>query len=243
MELKEYLDYLVDWLKEQLIVTNAKGYILGVSGGIDSALVAALITKATNNTLGVIMPCYSQEEDLIDAKDVCDTFSLEYKVINLESTFDSLKNTLFTNTFDKAIKDALSNTKARLRMTTLYALGQSLGYLVVGTDNKDEWHTGYFTKYGDGGVDLVPIINLNKREVWEASKLLGVNDKIIKRIPTAGLANGQTDESELKVTYSELDDYLDGKEIKDSSKERIEYLHKISEHKRNIAARPAPFKK
>lgn len=244
MTLKEYLDYLIDWLKKQLEVTGAKGYIIGISGGIDSALVAALIQKAGVSNLGVIMPCYSKEEDLKDGIQVCNQLKLKYLIKDLSLPYEELTKGLYSDELDiKIVNASKQNVKVRLRMTTLYALGQAHNYLVIGTDNKAEWHTGYFTKYGDGGVDLVPIIHLSKREVKIASSLLGIPENIINRVPSAGLFDGQTDEMEMKVTYAELDDYLDGKEIPEESKKRIDYLHKISEHKRNLPLQPKGFVK
>ena len=126
-------------------------------------------------------------------------------------------------------------------MTILYAYAQKVGGLVIGTDNKDERYTGYFTKYGDGGVDLLPIVHLLKREVVEACKIYGISDRLAERVPTAGLFEGQTDETEMGVKYEDLDNYLLGKEIDQKSKERIEHLHRISEHKRAPLPTPINF--
>ena len=135
----------------------------------------------------------------------------------------------------------LSNLKVRIRMTILYAYAQKVGGLVIGTDNADERYTGYFTKYGDGGVDLLPIVHLVKSEVVEACKLYGVSDRLAERTPSAGLFEGQTDETEMGVKYSDLDRYLLGGEIDEASKARIEHLHRISEHKRVPIPTPKEF--
>lgn len=118
-------------------------------------------------------------------------------------------------------------------MTTLYALAQQNNYLVLGTNNADERYIGYFTKYGDGGVDLAPIIHLLKKDIKKIAKILGVNKQIINRQPTAGLWKNQTDENELNFTYKVLDNYLMNKQISQKDKEKIENLHQKSKHKQN----------
>jgi NAD+ synthase len=246
MKLELYLNQLVEWLQAMVKQANAKGLIVGVSGGIDSAVVVNLAKKAfPNNVLALIMPCESNQEDALDGVLVCQQAKVEARIIDLTSTYQLLRQTFQTQvSFDNdslATKLAFANTKARLRMTTLYAIGQSLGYLVVGTDNWDEWHTGYFTKYGDGGVDLVPIIHLTKGEVKQAAALLGVPEKIITRKPTAGLIQGVFDEDELRVSYPVIDAYLLGEKIDKESQTRIEQLHEISAHKRTLAKAPHPF--
>ena len=127
-------------------------------------------------------------------------------------------------------------------MSTLYGVANNLSYLVAGTDNEAELLTGYFTKYGDGGVDILPIANLKKREVFQMAKYLGVPDSIINKAPSAGLWDGQTDEIEMGTTYDLIDDYLEGKEIPENDKEIIERLHKRSEHKRQMPTAPKQLK-
>lgn len=237
MKLENYLDYLVDWLKKEVKKANAKGLIVGVSGGIDSAVVANLIKKAfPNNSLGVMIPCNSPVFDLECGQEVIENSGIDAITVDITSTFKEL-----TKQMDVTNKLALANTKARLRMTTLYALAQQHGYLVVGTDNACEWHTGYFTKYGDGGVDLVPLKHLVKGEVKKAAKILNVPKKVIDREPTASLLDGQTDEKEMQVTYKELDAYLKGEKVSLRAQERIEFLHKVSNHKRKLAPSPKKF--
>lgn len=239
MKLNEYLDYLVKWLQKEVKKAGANGLIVGVSGGIDSAVVANLIKKAfPTESLGVMIPCNSPEFDMVCGIDVIKNADIEFLTVDITSTFNELSKNLGVNN-----KLALANTKARLRMTTLYALAQEKGYLVVGTDNACEWHTGYFTKYGDGGVDLVPLKHLLKSEVKEVAKILGVPQKVIDREPTASLIDGQTDEKEMQVTYKELDAYLRGEKVSDKARERIEYLHNVSAHKRKIAPGPRVYRK
>lgn len=238
MKLEQYLDEIVKFLQEQVKNANAKGLIVGLSGGIDSAVVALLIKKAfPNNYLTLVMPCFSPQVDLDYAAKLVHKHNLKSEVVNLDEAFISFKKVLEKDLHPEKSKIVMGNLKARLRMNTLYAYAQNHNYLVVGTDNADEWHIGYFTKFGDGGVDVLPIVHLLKRDVFAAAKILGVNDEIIVRTPTAGLWEGQTDEQEMQFSYHELDQYLAG-EKRQVSKEvqaKIEALHQASEHKRTLA--------
>ncbi|MEG0364741.1 MAG: NAD(+) synthase [Erysipelotrichales bacterium] len=239
--MEKYIDYLVEWLQEKVRETKTKGIIVGVSGGIDSAVVAALIKKAfPNNSMGLIMPCHSSQSDVDDALIVVDEFNLDYKIINLDSTFDALINEEIMPqiNIESNFKLAQANTKARLRMTSLYAIAQNYGYLVSGTDNACEWYTGYFTKYGDGGADIAPLIHLSKTQVYEMAHLLNVNSIIIDKKPSAGLIEDVNDEDEMQVTYQELESYMNGLEVSKQAKDRIDFLHNASAHKRSIIASP-----
>lgn len=242
MKLEEYLKEIELFLQQYLKDAHAKGYVLGVSGGIDSALVAALAVKAVgrDKLLALLMPIDSHPDDVKDGILLCKQFDIDYQIIDLSEIYHDLISE-YDIQKDEAGKLALNNTKVRLRMVTLYAYAQSRGALVLGTDNADEIHVGYFTKYGDGAADLVPLAELTKGEVFEASKMLSVPESIINRTPTAGLFSGQTDEGELGVTYEQLDRYLLGEEVDQKVKERIQYLHRISEHKRNPIPRPTKF--
>ncbi|WP_339029431.1 NAD(+) synthase [Spiroplasma endosymbiont of Cantharis nigra] len=238
MQLKEYLDYLVNWLQQEVKKANQKGVIVGISGGIDSAVVAALAKKAfPDDYLTVWMPCKSSELDEKCKLELINKLNLKNVSVDLSKTFEVLSDSLNKSGIEQS-KIALANSKARLRMTTLYSMAQTHNYLVLGTDNADEWHIGYFTKFGDGGVDLLPIVHLLKREVREAAKILGVPESIINRAPTASLWEDQTDESEIGFSYDLIDDYISGKLVDIEVKERVDYLNKISEHKRKAA--PAP---
>lgn len=126
-------------------------------------------------------------------------------------------------------------------MTILYAYAQKMSGLVVGTDNLDERYTGYFTKHGDGAADIMPIVYLTKGEVVQACKLYGISNRLAERVPTAGLFEGQTDETEMGVKYADLDKYLLGEKIDEKSVQRIEHLHRISEHKRVPTPTPKEF--
>jgi NAD+ synthase len=232
---------IVEWLKTKIKDAGLLGLVLGVSGGIDSAVVGALIKKAfPEQSLGLIMPCYSSDQDISDAHLVCDTLGLRKLVINLEDPHQAILDKVNKGLAQFYTPDEIggnhritdANLKARLRMSTLYAVANSRNYLVAGTDNAAEVYTGYFTKYGDGGVDLLPLSQFNKREVRALAQILGIPENIIAKAPTAGLWTGQTDEVEMGVSYTEIDDFLEGKSVPKSAHQRIKHLHHISEHKR-----------
>ncbi len=137
-----------------------------------------------------------------------------------------------------ALRASDSNLRARLRMSAIYAYANYRGYLVLGTDNAAEVHIGYFTKYGDGGVDLLPIAELHKCEVYHMARFLGVPKEIIYKAPSAGLWEGQTDEGEIGITYDAIDAYLLGESVADADRAIIERMHRQSEHKRHIPPHP-----
>ena len=242
MELKEYLLEIEKFLQEYLEQSHCKGYVLGLSGGVDSSLVAAIARKAVGKDK---LFCYaidveSNKADIEDAKQVAKELDLNLEVINLTDTYHSYLKSLKGDDFIRLTK---SNLKVRMRMVALFAYAQEHSSLVLGTDNMDERYVGYFTKYGDGAADLLPIVYLTKGEVREAAKLYGLSSVLANRTPSAGLFEGQTDETEMGVSYKDLDDFLLGKEINPKAKERIEHLHKISEHKRVDIPTPKEFKR
>lgn len=244
MNLKQYLKVIEEFLANYLNKSNCDRYILGVSGGVDSSLCAAILKEAVGKEKVhcLLMPIDSPEADLNDGLALLKDLDLPYSVIDLSETFHSYVKEFERNglTMDRS---TLGNLKARMRMSTLYAVAQKEHGLVVGTDNADERYVGYFTKYGDGACDILPIAYLVKGEVVEAAKLLGVNPALAERVPTASLYVGQTDEKEMGVTYATLDKYILGGEIDEASKERIEYLRKISAHKRDAIPMPIEFKR
>ncbi len=244
MDLKDYLLTIEKFLKDYLENNHMDGYVLGLSGGVDSSLSAALAKNAVgkDRLMCIMMPIDSHPSDLEDAKKVAESLDLNYIVIDGSKPFhDTIDEFMDQGVIiDRASQ---SNLKVRIRMTILYAYGQTHKSLVIGTDNMDERYTGYFTKYGDGAADILPIVHLTKSEVVKAAKILGVPISLAERIPTAGLFEGQTDETEMGVTYADLDKYLLGGEVAPSVKERIEYLHRISEHKRSDIPTPEPFKR
>ncbi|NPV26511.1 MAG: NAD(+) synthase [Firmicutes bacterium] len=239
--LTDQIDLIVEWLRAKVKEANAQGLVVGVSGGVDSATVAALAKKAfPEASIGVIMPCHSDPRDEQDARLVTEVVGLKRVQVELSEPhqliYDNVRDRLTTQGYEFRANDRLAdaNLRARLRMGTLYSIANLLNYLVVGTDNAAEAYTGYFTKYGDGGVDLLPLIQFTKREVRALARELGVPDRIINKPPSAGLWLGQTDEAEMGTTYEMIDDYLDGKPIPADHLARIEELHRRSEHKRQL---------
>ncbi len=240
MQVQEKADKIVQWLKSILANSGAKGFVLGLSGGIDSAVAAALCKRACpDTTLGVMMPCYSDPRDLLDAQLAADAFSIPVEKIVLDEVFETFVRVLTGAAFDSNAKDlSLANIKPRLRMTTLYFLAARRKLLVVGTGNKSEIMIGYSTKYGDGGVDLLPIGSLVKTEVREFARFLGVPQGIIDKAPSAGLWAGQTDEAEMGFTYEELDRYILTGDVCPEKKAIIESMIKRSEHKKMLPPVP-----
>ena len=246
--MEKKVDFLVNWLREQTTKANLRGLVVGVSGGLDSAVTENLIKLAfPNHSLDVIMPVKSMPSDEDDAMAVVKNASLDYMVIDLSDVHEQMLTKIASQLEKKqaynpkTARMADANLRTRLRMSTLYALAQHYGYLVCGTDNAAEWYTGYFTKYGDGGVDLNPLVHLKKSEVREMARFLNVPNRVIEKKPSAGLWEGQTDENELGLTYDVIDRFLAGEDVSEQARKRIETLHKQTEHKRSMPATPPPF--
>ncbi|CAN5871214.1 NAD(+) synthase [soil metagenome] len=247
---------LANWLREQVSSAGSRGIVVGLSGGIDSAVVAGLATMAMpGHVVGVMLPCYSDPQDGIDATLAADHFKVPAVTIDLAPAYDSLLSDLrkavtslpreqqgvsIADQVDIRMRVPIANVKPRLRMTSLYFVANSLNYLVAGTGNRSELTIGYFTKYGDGGVDLLPIGRLLKSDVRTLARELGVPTPIIDKPPSAGLWQGQTDESEMGFTYADLESYLtEGPQaVSPALGLKIERLARASDHKR--AMPPAP---
>lgn len=230
----EIIIAISQWIKDQVEQVGAQGIVVGLSGGIDSAVVAALAKRSLpDNVLGLILPCHSQPQDAEDARLIASHLQLETTTIDLSPTYDSL-----TTILPPADKNITANLKPRLRMITLYYFASLKNYLVTGTSNKSEITAGYFTKYGDGGADILPLGDLLKFQVIEMAKKLALPDVIITKPPSAGLLPGQTDEDELKITYEQLDQTIleiisnGDKKTSPTIRSRVEELMKKSEHKR-----------
>ncbi|ASJ01348.1 NAD+ synthase [Thermococcus gorgonarius] len=249
LDYNSVLQTLINFIEKRVSEANASGVVLGISGGIDSATTAYLAVKALGKerVLGLIMPYY-HNRDVEDARLVCSSLGIECREINIKPIVDS-----FVSHLDfQPDKRSLGNIMSRTRMVLLYAHANQLNRLVLGTSNRSEFLTGYFTKWGDGASDYAPLINLYKTEVWGIAKLLGVPQRIIEKKPTAGLWEGQTDEDELGISYRLLDEILwrlvDLKMPKEEIArelgvplERVEYVESLvkkSEHKRHLPLGP-----
>ncbi len=222
------------WISNYVEKTGAKGVVVGNSGGKDSATVIAMATKALGKekVFTIAMPCNSIKTDLEDARLVAKTFDVPFLEVNLSNTYNELENTINSSlTNMKLNKDSQINIKPRLRMTTLYAIAQTLGYLVIGTGNLCESIVGYTTKWGDGASDFNPIANFTVDEVLTIGEYLGVPDKIIHKAPNDGLG-GQTDEEKMGVTYKQIAEYIETGKTDENAMKNIERRNKISKHKR-----------
>jgi NAD+ synthase len=237
------------WIRDQVEAAGARGVVVGVSGGIDSAVVARVAQLALGDAVvGVIMPAHSQPQDEADARLVASTFSLRTARVDLSGPFDAMLTAiqggaaaipeLASSSTDAAGRLSLANIKPRLRMATLYFIASRLQYLVAGTGNRSEIAIGYYTKYGDGGVDILPLASLVKREVRELAEELGVPRAVIDKPPSAGLWLGQTDEGEMGFTYADLEQFLvEGPQaVEPELGATIERLARASEHKRRMPA-------
>ncbi|MFX0071633.1 MAG: NAD+ synthase [Candidatus Hermodarchaeota archaeon] len=229
------------WVKNYVENANAKGVVIGLSGGIDSAVTTALCVNALGkeNVLGLGLPIESISQDLEDAKLIANYLGISFLELDLSPVYKALLQILPNET--KSNQIATANIKPRLRMTTIYSIGQSKGYLVGGTGNRPEIAIGYFTKYGDGGVDFEPLASLYKCEVREIAKILGIPEKIITKSPSAGLWQGQTDESEIGMTYDLLDEilyridhYLDLNDLNAESVKKVINMMESAEHKNEM---------
>ena len=250
-------DTIVSWLRQRMESAGARGFVFGLSGGIDSAVVARLCqTAAPDGAVGVLMPCHSDRQDDEDARLVAAHFKIPTVRVDLSPAYDVLIEDLHAAvaaipkdlaaaahpSSDIRARVPSANVKPRLRMTTLYFLANTLDYLVAGTGNRSELAIGYFTKHGDGGVDVLPIGNLLKSEVQATARALGVPQPILDKAPSAGLWTGQTDEAEMGFSYAALESYLTkGPEaVAPALAMRVERLIRQSEHKRALP--PAPEK-
>ena len=229
------IKFLAGWLRERADEAGALGAVVGISGGVDSATVAALCLRAfPETTLGVLLPLHSDPRDHDDAVTVCEVLKLPYTTVVLDGVYDAMLAALRASGQYADHHLALANLRPRLRMATLYYFANRLNRLVTGTGNRSEAYVGYFTKYGDGGVDVLPIGGLVKSEVRELAAALGVPRAIKERTPSAGLWPGQTDEEEMGLTYAVLDAFLVAGQAPPDARARIERLHAASEHKRRV---------
>ncbi|ASV69579.1 NAD(+) synthase [Cytobacillus kochii] len=246
---KEEIIERINFLKNYVKQARAKGFVLGISGGQDSSLAGRLAQIAVDELraegyeakfVAIRLP-YGEQHDEDDAQKALRFIQPdETYVYNVKSPVDEIQK-VYNEVADIAeLKDFhKGNVKARTRMIAQYIFGGEMGLLVIGTDHAAEAVTGFYTKYGDGGADLLPLAGLSKRQGKALLKELGAEESIYMKVPTADLLDqtpGQADETELGITYDELDDYLEGKEVSAEAAKKIEQRYIITEHKRQMPA-------
>jgi NAD+ synthase len=239
----------VDFLKKYLLKTKAKGYVLGISGGQDSTLAGRLAQLAVEELrkegtealfIAVRLP-YGVQQDEDDAKRSLAFIKADRELVfNIKDAVDDVQKEYNGSSQSAPLSDyQKGNVKARLRMIAQYAVGGMEGLLVIGTDHAAEAVTGFYTKYGDGGADILPLSGLTKRQGKALLKELHADERLYLKVPTADLLDqmpGQADETELGISYDELDDYLEGKAVTKMAAEKIEQRYIITEHKRRLPA-------
>jgi len=248
MNTEKVSEHIVNWLRNYAVKAKVNGFVIGISGGIDSAVTSTLCAKTGLKTLCVEMPIHQAENQvsrgLEHINNLKDTFSNVSSVkINLTSTYDNFKNQASSTENSSTVDLALANTRARLRMTTLYYLAGINRLLVAGTGNKiEDFGVGFYTKYGDGGVDVSPIADLLKSEVYELANYLNIATSIQQAQPTDGLfGDSRTDEDQIVASYDELEWAMkmleNGKTTSDFDGRKLEVfkiytrLNTINQHK------------
>ena len=231
------ITHIVEWLKTYAINANVNGFVVGVSGGVDSAVTSTLCAMTGLDVMCLEMPIHQAESHVSRAQEHIE--QLKKRFPNVQSTridltpvFESFKSEINLEGSASTVDMALANSRARLRMTTLYYYAGLLGKLVAGTGNKvEDFGVGFYTKYGDGGVDISPIADCNKTEVWELGKELGILNEIIEAAPTDGLwDDGRTDEGQLGLQYRELEEAMNNPNSPNRAKYetiRKQNLHKM----------------
>ena len=238
-EVNNIIKFIRDYFKNNKL----KGVVLGISGGKDSAVVAALFTKAlgSENVLGVTLPCHSKEEDKTDALLVAKKYGFELINLDLTNTYDSFIKEIenLGNFSENEVLNSNINLKPKLRMASVYYLAALYSaikggtYIVAGTNNKCELFVGYFTKGGDSTYDIGVLNDYTVSEVIKIGEYLCVPKEVLLKVPSDGLSN-KTDEDKLGVKYSEIESFIDNKELNDEVKNKINNLHEGAKHKFNI---------
>ena len=248
MQTEKVIEHIVDWLKDYATKANMDGFVIGISGGIDSAVTSSLCAKTGLRTLCVEMPIHQAPNQVIRAREHIAQLRKRFAnvsnvEVNLTDTFETFKRATPEAASSPQLDLSLANTRARLRMTTLYYFAGLHKYLVAGTGNKvEDFGVGFYTKYGDGGVDLSPIADLLKSQVYELGKALQVPHSILIAAPTDGLfGDSRSDEDQLGASYDELEWAMkmknEGKQIEDfMGREREVYhifsrLNTVNQHK------------
>ena len=237
---EQEIENVVSFVKEYFNRCGLTGAVIGISGGKDSAVVAALLVKALGpeNVYGLALPCHSKDEDLEDAKLVSNHYGFPLAKFDLTSTYDSFVNEVQNLTGSNDYDNANQNLKPRLRMSSLYYFASALSkngkrYIVAGTSNKSELFVGYFTKGGDSTHDIDLIADFTVSEVIKIGEVLGVPEKVLYKAPSDGLS-GKTDEDKLGVTYQAIEDYIYERELDPETKAKVKRLHENNLHKFNI---------
>ena len=242
-DVKKEVDGITNFIKEYFKNNKLKGVVLGISGGKDSAVVAALFARAigSENVLGVTLPCHSEKTDKSDAQLVADKYGFELINLDLTPVYDSFINEVnkLGNFSEEELKNSNINIKPRLRMSSVYYLAALYSaikggtYVVAGTSNKCELYVGYFTKGGDSTYDIGVLNNYTVSEVIQIGEYLEVPDPVIHKVPSDGLS-GQSDEDKLGVKYNDIASVIDGEEVDSEVKEKVLSLHRSANHKFNI---------
>lgn len=233
--LQQEMENAIKWIKQYVESSGAKGIVIGNSGGKDSATVLAMATKAIGKekVVAISMPCNSQSSDLEDAQLVAKTFGVKLLKVDLSDSYGEMEKEINLQLDQRLSKEATINMKPRLRMTTLYGIAQTLGYLVMGTGNLCEAMVGYTTKWGDNSSDFNPIGNFTVEEVLEIGKILGVPEKILKKAPNDGLG-GLTDEEKMGIQYRQIAEMIETGNTEEKAKQEIMRRYQNSEHKRSL---------
>jgi NAD+ synthase len=245
------VDHIVNFIRSSVTGAGAEGAVIGLSGGLDSAVVTKLAADAIGpeNVLNVFMPSrVTPHNDYRLTSELCGIWGTEYKIVDIQPAVDSLTAVLQSG--EQSLLER-GNISARCRMIVLYNLAKKRKYIVLGTSNQSELMMGYFTKFGDGACDMTPLANVYKTQVKEIGRMIGVPEEVLLRPPTAGFWETQTDEDEMGITYDKLDLILHGleQEVPDKdialsagvSQETIMSIRdgiRSTEHKRLLPLRP-----
>lgn len=234
MQLTLAIDTIVNFVKEYVAESGADGVVIGVSGGIDSAVMAVICRKALGESKVQCLFFKDNNTPAVDYDDVCKLISKFPMKCELIDISESVK--LLSSSEDKTVQ---GNLRSRIRMTMLYQCANMNNYLVCGTTNKTELLLGYFTKYGDGGVDIEPLGDVHKTGVQKMAERLGIIDEIIRKPPSAGFFYGQTDESELGADYASIDKALRNPSAHTKLNESLTILINKNKHKRQLPPIPS----
>lgn len=236
--LVKYGLYLATWANEYLKKTTATGYVLGVSGGIDSALALAILSSISGiKVIGAFIDIESSKQDLEDAKLLQEKYKFNFVYIDMNDIYHSMVKKLEIENNDSA----KANLKVRLRSNVLYALASKHNVLTCGTTNAAEWLVGYYTKFGDNTCDIALLSYLNKEQIRYLANYFSVPVSIINKQPSAGLYEGQTDEKDMGISYKEIDHYLSYAVIDPLAETKINTRYLNNRHKLEAPARPKKF--